>query len=198
MLALAISECQGGFEVVPVPPGVKNEAMTKLLKQKLAHDNVHLCTKLQMEIVMADDQAFLSARVPVKVRNQFKILAVSQGKNVQELLREVVGKYLIEQQVPEAASVTHLLRAHIDELRGLGVERLSLVGSVARGDATADSDIDLVLGFKSDKRVSLIDVAHIQNLLQGYIGDHKVDVSLWKGMRENVEATMRQDEIVIL
>jgi predicted nucleotidyltransferase len=148
---------------------------------------------------MADDQAFLSARVPKEVRNRFKMLAASRGVNVQALLREVVGDYLKTQSVPEAAAVIRALRAHGDELRELGVERLSLVGSVARGEATVDSDIDLVLGFKPERRLSLIDIAHIQHLLQTYIGDqHKVDVSLWKGMRETVEKTMRQDEVVIL
>lgn len=38
-----------------------------------------------------------------------------------------------------------ILRAHEAELRAAGVESLSLFGSVARGDATADSDVDVVV-----------------------------------------------------
>ena len=37
------------------------------------------------------------------------------------------------------------LRAHEAELRAAGVERLSIFGSVARGDATDASDIDVII-----------------------------------------------------
>jgi predicted nucleotidyltransferase len=37
------------------------------------------------------------------------------------------------------------LRAHEPELRAAGVERLSLIGSVARGDQTERSDVDLAI-----------------------------------------------------
>jgi uncharacterized protein len=43
------------------------------------------------------------------------------------------------------------LRAHEAELERLGVERLYLFGSTARGEATDDSDVDL---FSTMKRVS--------------------------------------------
>jgi uncharacterized protein len=36
-----------------------------------------------------------------------------------------------------------LLKAHEAELRRLGIQRLYLFGSTARGDARADSDVDL-------------------------------------------------------
>src|SRR6185312_11665751 len=38
-----------------------------------------------------------------------------------------------------------LLRAHEAELKAVGVARLSIFGSVARGDATASSDVDVVI-----------------------------------------------------
>jgi predicted nucleotidyltransferase len=38
-----------------------------------------------------------------------------------------------------------ILRAHQAELRTLGVESLSLFGSMARGDATAVSDVDVTV-----------------------------------------------------
>jgi predicted nucleotidyltransferase len=38
-----------------------------------------------------------------------------------------------------------ILRAHEAELHAAGVESLSLFGSMARGDATPDSDIDVVV-----------------------------------------------------
>ena len=38
-----------------------------------------------------------------------------------------------------------ILRAHASELRRLGVARAALFGSVARGDAHAESDVDILL-----------------------------------------------------
>lgn len=42
------------------------------------------------------------------------------------------------------------LRAHEAELRAAGVERLSIFGSVARGDATEASDVDVVVRLSPD------------------------------------------------
>jgi hypothetical protein len=42
-------------------------------------------------------------------------------------------------------SILTFLRTHRDELRALGVERIGLFGSFAKGTATADSDIDLLV-----------------------------------------------------
>ena len=43
--------------------------------------------------------------------------------------------------------VSRRLSAHLPELRALGVGSLSLFGSVARGDARPDSDVDLLVEF---------------------------------------------------
>src|SRR5262249_33791809 len=45
-------------------------------------------------------------------------------------------------------SVIALLREHQDELRQLGLSSLSLFGSVARNEARADSDVDLLATFR--------------------------------------------------
>ena len=44
-----------------------------------------------------------------------------------------------------ARAVLDSLRAHEAELRSLGVQSLTLFGSVARGEAAAGSDVDLVV-----------------------------------------------------
>lgn len=44
-----------------------------------------------------------------------------------------------------SGEVLEILRAHASELRRLGVARAALFGSVARGDADADSDVDILL-----------------------------------------------------
>ncbi len=44
------------------------------------------------------------------------------------------------------------LRAHETELKRAGVASLSLIGSVARGDARPDSDVDVVIRLSDDAR----------------------------------------------
>jgi uncharacterized protein len=40
------------------------------------------------------------------------------------------------------------------ELRALGVERLALFGSLLRGEARADSDVDLLVQFKQGSKTA--------------------------------------------
>jgi len=54
-----------------------------------------------------------------------------------------------------AERVIATLRAHKDESRRARIQRLSLFGSVARGDAGASSDIDLAAGLDPEARIGL-------------------------------------------
>ena len=54
------------------------------------------------------------------------------------------------------------LRAHEQELRAVGIVRLALFGSTARGDAQAGSDIDLLAAFDGARQLSLLDVIGIE------------------------------------
>ena len=54
-------------------------------------------------------------------------------------------------RAPDRDEVLRTLRAHEAELRAQGVTALYLFGSVARGDATAESDIDLFYDYDRDR-----------------------------------------------
>lgn len=54
---------------------------------------------------------------------------------------------------PQADEVIAIPRAHEAELRASGVRRLSLFGSVARGDAGPDSDMDLAVELDREARI---------------------------------------------
>ena len=58
-----------------------------------------------------------------------------------------------------AERVIATLRAHEAELRAAGIRALSLFGSVARGEAAPDSDIDLAAEFDPAARMDLIRLA---------------------------------------
>ena len=55
------------------------------------------------------------------------------------------------------------LRAMEPELRAQGIEHLALFGSIARGDAGPDSDVDLFATLRRPSALSLFDVFRIRD-----------------------------------
>jgi predicted nucleotidyltransferase len=74
-----------------------------------------------------------------------------------------------------AERVIATLRAHEAELRRAGIRHLSLFGSVARGDAAADSDVDLAAELDPDARIGLFALGALERRLADLIG-RKVDL----------------------
>jgi predicted nucleotidyltransferase len=70
----------------------------------------------------------------------------------------------------ESNATIRTLRAHADELRARGVAHLALFGSSSRGDARADSDVDLLVDFNRDRDLSLIDYAELRLRLCELLG----------------------------
>ena len=62
-----------------------------------------------------------------------------------------------------------------DFCRGHNIRRLSIFGSVLKGTAKHDSDIDLLVEFEADAVPSLFDLADIEQELSGLLG-RRVDV----------------------
>jgi predicted nucleotidyltransferase len=79
------------------------------------------------------------------------------------------------------------IAANREELRDLGIGSLSVFGSVARGEATEASDIDLLVEFS--RPVGLFHFAHVRRRLSELLGA-EVDLvtvnALRKEMRERV------------
>jgi predicted nucleotidyltransferase len=69
-----------------------------------------------------------------------------------------------------AAQVLATLRAHEAELRAAGIRRLSLFGSVARGDAAPDSDVDLAAELDPAARIGLFALAALERRLGELVG----------------------------
>jgi predicted nucleotidyltransferase len=62
------------------------------------------------------------------------------------------------------------LRGNESELKALGILRLSLFGSTARGDDGPDSDVDLLAAFDDARRISLLDVVGMEEQLSRMLG----------------------------
>jgi len=71
--------------------------------------------------------------------------------------------------------VLRVLRGHEAEIRARGVARLRLFGSMARGEAGPESDIDLIADIDRSFRFSLLDLVGLQHFLEGLL-DRKVDI----------------------
>jgi predicted nucleotidyltransferase len=99
--------------------------------------------------------------------------------------------------VPERERVLALLRAQEPELRALGVKRLRLFGSLARGEAGPDSDIDLLAELDHSFKFSLIDHVGLEHDLADLLG-RRVELSTasWK-MRPRIRERVERDAIEI-
>ena len=86
------------------------------------------------------------------------------------------------------------LRARESELRAMGVESLSLFGSVARGEAGPDSDIDLAARFDPAKRITLFGYAALRERIEDWLGTH-VDLISEPIERPRLRARVEQDRV---
>ena len=87
----------------------------------------------------------------------------------------------------DKSAVIAKLREHEPELKAAGVTRLALFGSVARGDASEQSDVDLMAEFDSGREFSLLDRVRLENRLADLLGvpvDLTPAASLKEGIRE--------------
>jgi hypothetical protein len=62
------------------------------------------------------------------------------------------------------------LAAHQEQLAAMGVLGLSVFGSVARGEAGPDSDVDLLVELDPARRISLFGFVEIQLALSDLLG----------------------------
>lgn len=75
-----------------------------------------------------------------------------------------------------------------------GVNYLGLFGSFARGDATATSDIDLLIDFGETK--SLFDLANVKLRLQDTL-KKKVDLSMRGSLKKTLKPFIMKDLITV-
>ena len=87
------------------------------------------------------------------------------------------------------------LREHELELRAAGIVHLRLHGSLARGTATAVSDIDLIAEFDRSKHLSLLDMVGIENRLSDLLGA-PVDLSPEHTLKQPIAARAAHEAVL--
>ena len=86
------------------------------------------------------------------------------------------------------------LREHEPELKAAGIVHLRLHGSVARGEASAASDVDLIADFDATRPLSLLDMVGLENRLADLLGV-AVDLSPAKMLKEPVREKASREAV---
>jgi len=87
-----------------------------------------------------------------------------------------------------------ILRSHAPELQAAGLAHLRLFGSVARGEATPHSDIDLLADFDPGARISLLTLSGLRIRLSDLLGA-EVDLSSSAWLKEPVRARADREAV---
>jgi predicted nucleotidyltransferase len=90
--------------------------------------------------------------------------------------------------------VIRRLRRHARRLRAGGIAHLSLFGSVARGEASRGSDIDVLVQLDGRKIRDMLDYAGVVGLVEDIVGA-PVDVARRERLRPHVAPSAMRDEI---
>jgi predicted nucleotidyltransferase len=87
------------------------------------------------------------------------------------------------------------LREHAPELKAAGIVHLRLHGSVARGQASEASDVDLIAEFDAGTRLSLLDMVELENRLRDLLGV-AVDLSPANTLKEPVRERAAREAVL--
>jgi predicted nucleotidyltransferase len=88
--------------------------------------------------------------------------------------------------------VVEKIRAHYDELQRFGVQSISVFGSVARGEAGPESDVDLLVDLR--RGVTLFGFIDLRDYLQELLGV-PVDLTTTDALREQIRDTVLAEAV---
>jgi predicted nucleotidyltransferase len=146
---------------------------------------------------MSGKTGFLSVRLPIELRNRLKALAARRGVSLQHLMRNALEEFLTwEEEGPKLADVVAKLREHAPELRARGVQHLYVFGSVARGDARADSDVDLAIEVDPASDFTLITPGSVAADVEEWL-KRGVDLGERSMLRSSLRADFERDAVRI-
>jgi predicted nucleotidyltransferase len=86
------------------------------------------------------------------------------------------------------------LKSSEPQLRRRGIAHLSVFGSLVRGEARDDSDIDIAVEIESGRSFSLIRMEDTRLLLEDILGC-SVDLGEIESLRPAVRAAFEQDQV---
>ena len=96
---------------------------------------------------------------------------------------------------PSQEEIAKRLTPHIDRLKAEGVSSLYLFGSVARGEANAESDIDFFID-QTDEHFSLLDLVGVKHILEEAL-EARIDVTTRKSLNPALRKRIEGESIRI-
>ena len=144
------------------------------------------------------DLAFLSFRLPKAERDRLKALAHRRNESVQDLMRRAATRLLSEEDrdPPRLTEVMRQLRERKADLQRKGIEKLWVFGSVARGDATLKSDVDLIAEFRREPMLSLTRILSIGGEIEDFLGS-PVQLAEWSWLPPKIRETAERDAVPV-
>ena len=97
----------------------------------------------------------------------------------------------LDSPTPAREEILATIDAHADELRRLGAKSLALFGSMARGEGTVSSDIDLLVELQPKTFDAYMDV---KLLLEKILG-RKVDLVLADAVKPRLRSTILAEAV---
>lgn len=94
----------------------------------------------------------------------------------------------------QAASI---VKQHAEVIRARGVTHLALFGSLARGDAGNQSDVDVVVDIEPGRKFSLIDLASLRVFLSDILAC-EADVVIREDLRPRFREEIERDTVRVL
>ena len=94
-----------------------------------------------------------------------------------------------------ALDINYIKEKSLPELKKAGVLRSSLFGSFARGEASRESDVDILVEFPDDK--TMFDLIDLEQKLEAVLGK-KVDVVTYRALHHLLRDRILQEQVPIL
>ena len=146
----------------------------------------------------ATSPAFLSVRLPPAVRDRLKERAAAGGETMRHLVGRLVERFLSEDgPAPNLARVLATLRSDRCWLNERGIQGLRAFGSVARGEAGPDGDIDLFASFDPGSNLSLVGLASLRAELSDRLGA-PVDLVTRESLHAEVRIEAEREAVRVL
>ena len=95
----------------------------------------------------------------------------------------------------ERAEALNRLRAHEADLRGMGIARLSLFGSTARGEQRTDSDVDVAIELRDGVRMGAFAFIALERRVAALLGNDVDLVAEPHGEAPRLQAEIDRDRI---
>ncbi len=92
----------------------------------------------------------------------------------------------------EKRKIIKILTDHRDELNEMGIESISIFGSVAREDNIKGSDVDLLVMF--NKEIGLFEFSRIKRRLSSLIG-YQVDLVTINALRKEYKEEILKEAV---